>query len=342
MINLNEIINNLISDLTPRQKEILEGRFGLKTGHKMTLAALGEKYGLTRERVRQIEEEVLKSIAKKIKLGPTAKILTEITNYFKKIGNVRREDFLVEDLRKLLKDKTLTTWQLKFIFEAAGYPNYHIEDKNFYSFWYKDKAIFKKVNDFINKLTKFFSNKKEDLITHKKFDKLFTQIIKPHALQDVIALNYISVSKKFDTNSYGDFGLSHWEEIRPKTMRAKAYLVIRKHQKPMHFKKITESINKANFDKRVALPQTIHNELIKDPRFVLVGRGMYGLKEFGLMPGTAREVIARLLKTKGPLLSSEVINLTLQQRVLKKCTILLNLQNKKHFKRLPDGRYHVA
>ncbi|MEE8131568.1 MAG: winged helix-turn-helix domain-containing protein, partial [Candidatus Paceibacterota bacterium] len=196
--------------------------------------------------------------------------------------------------------------------------------------------------DFINKLTKFFSNKKEDLITHKKFDELFAKAIKPHALQDAIALNYISVSKKFDTNSYGDFGLSHWEEIRPKTMRAKAYLVIRKHQKPMHFKKIAESINKAGFDKRMALPQTVHNELIKDTRFILVGRGIYGLKEFGLMPGTAREVIARLIKTKGPLSSSEVVNLTLEQRVLKKGTILLNLQNKKNFKRLPNGRYHLA
>ncbi|MEE8131588.1 MAG: sigma factor-like helix-turn-helix DNA-binding protein, partial [Candidatus Paceibacterota bacterium] len=144
-MNLNEIINNLIDNLTSRQKEILEGRFGLQTGQKMTLAALGEKYGLTRERVRQIEEEALKLIAKKIKSGPTAKILAAAANELKKIGNARREDFLVEDIRKLLKDKDLTAWQIRFLFEAAGHPRYYLEDKNFHSFWYKDKAIFKKV-----------------------------------------------------------------------------------------------------------------------------------------------------------------------------------------------------
>lgn len=341
-MNFIEIINNLISDLTPRQKEILEERFGLKTGKKMTLAALGKKYGLTRERVRQVEEEALKLISKKVKSGPAAKILTAADNELKKFGNARREDFLIEGLKKALKDKNLTVWQIRFLFEAAGRFHYHASDRDFHSFWCKDKIIFKKINNFINKLAKFFSNKKEDLITHKKFDELFAQAIKPHALRDAIALNYISISKKFNTNSYGDFGLSHWEEIKPITMRAKAYLVIRKSKKPMHFKKITESINKANFDKRVALPQTVHNELIKDPRFILVGRGMYGLKEFGLMPGTTSEVIARLLKTKGPLSSSEVVDLTLQQRVLKKGTVILNLQNKKRFKRLPDGRYHLA
>ncbi len=341
-MDITQIINNLISDLTPRQKEVLEGRFGLKTGRKTTLAALGEKYELTRERVRQIEEEAIKSVAKKIKSGPAAEILAVADNELEKIGNARQEDFLVEDLKKSLKDKNLTVWHLRFLFEAAGHPYYRIEDKNFRSFWYKDKTIFKKISNFIDKLAKFLSNKKEDLITHKKFDKLFAEAVKSNGLRDTIALNYISISKKFGTNSYGDFGLSHWEEIVPKTMRAKAYLVLKKYQKPMHFRHITEEINKVKFDKRAALPQTIHNELIKDPQFILVGRGMYGLKEFGLMPGTAKEVIANLLKTKGPLLPSDVIDLTLQQRVLKKGTILLNLSNKKHFKKLPEGKYYLA
>lgn len=331
-MNIAEIINNLISDLTPRQKEILEERFGLKAGRKITLAAIGKKYGLTRERVRQIEEEALKLIAKKVKFGPSAKILAIAMNFLKKIGNARREDFLMEDLRKLFKDKTLMVGQMRFLFKISGQFNYHFEDKDFYAFLYKDKGVSQKIDVFINKLVKFFSNKKKDLIAHKKFDEL----------QDTVALNYLSLSKKFETNRYGDFGLSHWEEIKPKTMRAKAYLVIKKRKNPMHFRHITEEINKAEFDKRTALPQTVHNELIKDPRFVLVGRGMYGLKEFGLMPGTAGEVIAQLLKTKGPLSASEVVDLTLQQRMLQKNTILLNLQNKKRFKRLADGRYYIA
>ncbi len=341
-MNFSKAINNLINDLPSRQREIIKERFGLGISRKITLAAIGEKYGLTRERIRQIEKEALKVIAEKIKFGLIAKILVVVNNQFKKFGNARREDFLVKDFQKILKDKNLTIMQIKFIFKAVGHPFYQLEDKNFYGFWYKDKKMLNKINNFINNLAQFFSNKKEDLIIDKKFNELFVEAIKPHSLQRVIALNYVSVSKKFSVNSYGDFGLSCWEEINPKTMKAKAYLVARKYKKPAHFKQISKEINKVNFDKRIALSQTIHNELIKDKRFVLVGRGMYALKEFGFMPGNTKEIIAQLLKSKGPLSSSEVINLTLKQRVIKKGTVLINLQNKKRFKRLVNGKYHIA
>lgn len=340
-MNIAQVINDLISDLTPRQKTILEQRFGLKTGKKTTLAAIGEKYGLTRERVRQIEEGGLKSVSEKIKSGSVDKIFAAINDCLAKFGYARREDFLVADLGKSFNDKNFNARQLKFLLKMTNKFNYYFQDSDFHAFWYRDKQTFKKIQDFINKLVKFFSGKKEELLIYKKFDELFTQA-KPRALQDSIALNYLSLSKKFDTNRYGDFGLSQWEEIKPKTMRVKAYLVLKKHRKPMHFKQVAEEINKAEFDKRVALPQTVHNELIRDPRFVLVGRGTYGLKEFGFMPGTAREVIAQLLKTKGPLHPKEVVDLTLQQRMLRENTILLNLQNREYFKRLPDGRYHLA
>jgi hypothetical protein len=85
--------------------------------------------------------------------------------------------------------------------------------------------------------------------------------------------------------------------------------------------------------------QTVHNELIKDERFVLVGRGLYGLREFGLMPGTAREVIAYVLEEKGPLHPKDIVKLVRDQRMIKDATIMINLQNKKHFTCLSDGRY---
>jgi len=157
-----------------------------------------------------------------------------------------------------------------------------------------------------------------------------------------LAKNYVAISKKFKTNSFGEFGLSQWEEINPQTTGAKTYLILKKRGQPLHFREIAEEINKAKFDKRPALPQTIHNELIKDPRFVLVGRGTYGLAESGFKPGAASEVIKRILREKGPLPREKVIDLVLQERFLKPNTVLLNLQNKKHFKKLADGRYRLS
>ncbi len=74
---------------------------------------------------------------------------------------------------------------------------------------------------------------------------------------------------------------------------------------------------------------------------MLVGRGTYGLREFGILPGTAREVIGHFLKKHGPMKSNEVVQMVLQERTFKENTLLLNLQNRKHFQRMDDGRYTV-
>ncbi len=341
MENLNDIIKDLISGLSPRQKDIIEQRFGL-SGKKRTLAAVGKKYGLTRERVRQIESSSLKSISEKLEKNQAAgKIIESAVSHLKKTGGVMKEDAFLKELRGLFKTNAITGEQLKFIFEVFKAPLHQIEDNNFHAFWYLDKESRKFAFDFINKLEKFIADKKEELITHKKFDELFAQVIKSHNIKDFVALNYASISKKFSVSPFGDFGLTRWEEITPKTARAKAYLILKKHSAPLHFKEIAKKINELKLNKRRALYQTIHNELIKDPRFVLVGRGMYGLSEFGLKPGIAKDVIARILKTKGPLRKEEVVDLVKQERFLKDNTILLNLQNRSHFKRMPDGKYCV-
>ena len=342
MINFNEMIKELLSGLSQRQKDVIEQRFGLN-GRKRTLAAVGKKYNLTRERVRQIESAGLKSISEKLnKNSAVSAAINEAINHLKKSGGVMKESAFLNELRGLFKNSNITGEQMKFVFEVAGAPDHQIEGKDFRAFWYFDKDSRKAAFDFINKLEKFISDKKEDLITHKKFDELFSQAVKPHGIKDFVALNYVGISKKFSVSPFGDFGLTKWEEITPKTARAKAYLILKKHSAPLHFKEITKRINdlKLNFKKRI-IHQTIHNELIKDPRFVLVGRGMYGLSESGLKPGIAKDVISRILKIKGPLRKEEVVDLVKQERFLKDNTILLNLQNKKHFKRAADGRYHV-
>ncbi len=75
-----------------------------------------------------------------------------------------------------------------------------------------------------------------------------------------------------------------------KGMRDYAFLVIRKHGSPIHFREVARQINLVF--KKKAHTATTHNELIKDPRFVLVGRGLYALKEWGYMSGVVKDVIA--------------------------------------------------
>lgn len=339
---ITSAINNLIGDLAPRQKEILSGRFGLENGKRRTLAALGKRYGITRERVRQIEKDALEASREKLANDSAFKyqILNPIVKCLEIFGGLRRSDLFIDELKAHFKNGELHYWHLKFISETAGRPYYYSEDENFRHFWYVDDGAVGTVNALIKKLEQAVSGKKEES-ARRKFSYYFDRVLSERDFSRDIGLNYVSVSKKFHVNSFGDIGLSRWEEINPKTVRAKIYLVLKKLNKPAHFTEITELVNKAAFDSRRALPQTVHNELIKHPEIVLVGRGIYGLKEHGYAPGACREVIRKIIKEKGPLSTDEVVGEVLRQRILKANTILLNLQNKKHFKRLADGRYNA-
>lgn len=89
--------------------------------------------------------------------------------------------------------------------------------------------------------------------------------------------------------------------------------------------------------------QAIHNELIKDGRFVLIGRGIYALKEWGYSKGTVSDIIAQVLKTAGePMHRDEIVKKVLEKRQVKETTVLLNLQSKPQFKRTKKATYGLA
>ena len=334
MLNIDQFINELFEGFTPKQRKVLAGRFGLKNGKRATLQEIGDELGITRERVRQIEEQTIGKIRESVR--EDAKELVNLAvKYLESVDGVRRDDDFVKEIKKAISD-TQTKYidqKLRFIFVTAGIPLYHKEDDNFHAFWYVNDAAKKQFLDFTKQITQFFkSGDKNQIMREKTYLPLCKGFSSTH---------FLSIPKHFGVNVFGDVGLREWAEIEPKTIRDRAYLVLKKHGQPLHFENVAKFINEYGLDKKRAHVQTVHNELIKDTRFVLVGRGMYGLKEHGFEPGTVREVIVSLLKKKGPLSSNEVVTLVNKQRFLKENTILLSLQNRKHFRRLDDGKYHI-
>ncbi|MDE2188806.1 MAG: winged helix-turn-helix domain-containing protein, partial [Patescibacteria group bacterium] len=157
--------------------------------------------------------------------------------------------------------------------------------------------------------------------------------------QEIIK-RWLNLSKKVGKNALGEWGVSHSPNIHTKGVRDYAFLVIRKHGSPIHFREVANQISKVF--KKKAHVATTHNELIKDPRFVLVGRGLYALSEWGYMSGVVRDVISAIIEKSGPLSKEDIIAKVLKERYVKENTIAVNLQNPKYFKRDKDGRYHVA
>lgn len=332
---VNHFVGRLLKGLQDRQREILVSRYGLDRKPILTLAELGTNYGITRERVRQIENAALSQVQSQLSDGEVAKFSESALAALRKFGGVRKGELLLEDLGCSQDDGSV----VEFLLSASGKCDFYKQDKDFHSYWYLTPEDQEKAAGFVVKLKDILRDKKEEIIDQKNFDKFFNQAARGFGLSREVATNYLAISQSFGNNFFGDFGLSEWSEVFPKNAKDWAYLVLKKNKKPLHFSQIAEEIRKFRESEKNTNTQTVHNELIKDERFVLVGRGIYGLKEFGILAGTAREILAHFLSKHGSMKPKELMKLVLQERVFRENTLLLSLQNKKYFKRLDSGEY---
>ncbi|MFH1820308.1 MAG: sigma factor-like helix-turn-helix DNA-binding protein [Candidatus Nealsonbacteria bacterium] len=302
--------SNLLREVPSRTGDIIARRFGLKGGDKETLESIGQTYGLTRERVRQIQDEGLRKMGKRSEAQDCQNVFDSFVKELKASGSLKREDVLLTDLGgSKFQNHALFLLTLGNSFQRFS------ETKDFYAGWAVDNNSLARAKESIDQFTAELKKKKT-----------------PLSLPKAVPAAYIELSKSIVKSADGLYGLKSWPEVNPKGVKDKAYIVLKKEQKPLHFTKVAELINEH------ALPQTVHNELIKDNRFVLVGRGLYALKEWGYEPGVVRDVIARVLKTSNkPLDKEKVIDKVLAQRYVQPNTVLLNLQNRKYFLKTAEG-----
>ncbi len=341
MMNATKLMNGLCADLSERQREIFFARFGIEKSSKesQTLAALGDRYGITRERVRQIESSAIGLLGKWIVSHEEwQEIFSKGKAFLRDSGGAARREKLLGYLAPFVEG--LTANYMSAALAASGAFMEYEEDGRFHAFYYTNAASLKEVERFIRAIIASHRRHKKEIL-EGGYQKYLAEFLKKRNISAAFAKNYIDISKQFHTNSFGDTGLAEWAEIRPATVRDQIYVVLKKHGVPLHFEAIAKAIDAARVGKRRALVPTVHNELIKDPRFVLVGRGTYGLAESGYVPGTARDVIHRILKKSGPLRPEEIVLAVQKERFFKPNTVLANLQNKDAFLHRPDGTYHV-
>jgi hypothetical protein len=333
-----KITKKITSHLQDRASDIILNRFGLTAdGTKKTLEEIGKKYNITRERVRQIEDAALHSIKKSAAYKEEQAVFEEIKQLIKKLGSIIAEHEL---LPYISKDKTIQN-HIHFFLTLGDIFKKHREDEHFHARWSVDDEVGNIVHDSLKKLYASLSD--EDLVPETEIIKKFLEHLKDLAEEykdKEMAKRWLSLSKTIAKNPLGEWGKAGSPNIRTRGVRDYAYLVMRRHGSPMHFKEVADAISKT-FNKKIHYA-TCHNELIKDPRFVLVGRGMYALAEWGYKAGTAREVICDILKREGPLSKDEVIAKVNKERYFKKNTILVNLVNPKYFKKNKNGLYAIA
>jgi hypothetical protein len=332
-----QVTKRLISVLPDRSKDVLEGRFGLgKNKEKLTLEAIGTIYGITRERVRQIENHALNSIAKSDLYSEQGNVFGELENLIDLLGGVVVEDDFLSHVSK----NPETQNHVHFLLVLGDSFKKKKDDFEFKHRWYVDSALSEKVHNSIRKIYKNLS--KDDLVPENEIVSTFLGHLKDVSdkyKKDDIIRRWLALSKKIDKNPLGEWGLASSPNVALKGMRDYAYLVIRAHGSPLHFSEVAKKIKK--MFGREAHIATCHNELIKDPRFVLVGRGLYALKEWGYSTGVVKDVVLDILKKHDSLSKDEIIDLVLKERYVKPNTVVVNLQDTKTFKRDNKGKYSL-
>jgi hypothetical protein len=328
----------LLAALSLRSRDVMTKRYGLgKNPEPMTLDAIGKTYGITRERVRQIENHALAVIRKSKQYFDEKATFEEIEQIIHTLGGIVVE----EDLLNYISSDLSTQSHLNFIL-VVGHPFNKIkEDDDFRHRWFIDSTLSEKVHEALKKL--YATLKNEDLLSENDIIKSFLthlEDVSEKYKNEEIAKRWLSLSKKIGKNTLGEWGKTDSSNIKTKGMRDYAYLIIRKHGSPIHFREVVKIIS--DVFKIKAHVATCHNELIKDPRFVLVGRGLYALSEWGYMSGVVKEVIKKIIEKNGPLTKAEVIQKVLKERYVKENTIVINLQNPKYFKKNKDGKYEIV
>lgn len=328
----------LLSVLPERAKEVLTNRYGLgKKTDKMTLDSIGKLYGITRERVRQIENYALANIRKSDAYKTEKNTFSEMEELIHSLGGIVVED---DFLGHISKDKSIQN-HINFILVIGETFKKKKEDDEFKHRWHVNEELSKQVEDSLRKLYSGLAN--DDLLLESeiigKFLNHLENISEKYKNQEIVK-RWLSLSKSIGKNAIGEWGIASSPNVKTKGMRDYAFLVIRKHGSPIHFKEVAKQIMQVF--KKKAHVATTHNELIKDPRFVLVGRGLYALKEWGYMSGVVKDVIRKVIEKYGPLTKEEIIDKVMKERYVKENTIMVNLQNQKSFKKDKENRYHLA
>ena len=337
-----EILKNAISGSLKiieqdREKEIISRRFGL-AGNKETLEQIGEMLSITRERVRQLEKAILIRLqisAEENQIPELAAAEKILIRNLTEMGRVAK----LSDLANKVYNRDATASERTGIYFIATFSKNLtvVEENDKYNAaggiaeYGDEKTIKAKVDEIV----KLVRENKVPMTIDELDNKLNYE--HPDHIKAVA-----SISKLLATLN-GLWGLAKWPTVNPKNIRDKIFVILEAKKEPMHFSEIAREIADSNFKRRNVTIQAIHNELIKDSRFVLIGRGIYALSSWGYKKGTISEIITSILeKTKEPMTREEIVKQVLRTRKVKETTILLNLQNKKLFKKVDKNSYTLA
>jgi hypothetical protein len=371
-------VDRLLRELSEREQEIIARRFALAPeAVPATLEEIGSRFKVTRERVRQVIKGALEKLrAQHAKHDDVVRLVRVSEQLLLSFGGALEEQFFLRKLLELLVAAPVgqrhVATHLEFLVREVAADAFEYRPathplRPVYAVRGVDDAFLRQVVATLVSVveasgqplgeaalvdrfrqTPFYGEHRrrmveEPLRTMRGYagDELEATPT-PEDEQQVLAA-YLHAAAPLNRNVFDEWGRFDWPTIRPRRMNEKIYLVLRRHGKPLHFTEISEHVNAAQFDRKVAKPPSVHNELILDGRFVLIGRGTYALKEWGYERGTVADVVEAILRAHPEGVARErLIEEVMRRRLVKRQTVQLALMNRDRFRRGEDGRYRLT
>ncbi|MFA6917573.1 MAG: sigma factor-like helix-turn-helix DNA-binding protein [Candidatus Gracilibacteria bacterium] len=341
-LNLTEIIEDIFLILTNKEKDVIVQRFSLDNKPRRTLESIGQQFSVTRERVRQIEKIALNKLRRTVQTTRLNFVNDVANTVINENGGVILEKKLVSEILNNIGSSNDVDAHIIRLALSINQTIDKSEKTNItHPFWRLKGIDMDLISSIVSTGIKVLK-KKGDVMQN---GKLVVQINDSmgealKAFSDSIITSVLEIDKRIKKME-GGFGLMIWRHINPRSIRDKAYIILKREKKPLHFVEIANKIAASGFDKKVVTTQAVHNELIRYDQFVLVGRGLYALKEFGYEKGTVADIVETLLKKRSPMTKQEIIEGVLKQRHVKKGTISLNLQKNPQFVRVGRAVYKL-
>lgn len=339
-LNLQDLLGDLFLVLTQKETEVIKRRFALAGQNKQTLEKIGKHFNVTRERIRQIESIALSKLKRTVRTTKLNDVNEIAKSVLRAHGGVLLSSELVSAVLKRLPGTQLVDGSiLKLSFAIDNEMASEGRSQTYKPFWRLSTLAMDDISTIIDMAVKFL-NKRHSCM---KASELISSIQAMPAFQNrtpssELILSCLAIDERLKEIPEG-WGLTEWRFVRPRSIRDKVEIILKKIARPMHFMEIANSIKEAGFDHKNVTVQAVHNELIRYPQFVLVGRGLYALREWGYEPGTVADVIETILKQKGALSKKQIIEEVGKQRTVKIGTISLNLQKMPYFIRVGRAVY---
>lgn len=339
-VNLQSLLDDLFLVLTEKEAMVIKRRFALQGHPKQTLEKIGKHFKVTRERIRQIEGIALSKLRRTVRTTKLNDVNEMAKNILRMHGGVLREDELISQVLKRMPNATdIDGAVLRLSFSIDTEMSTPGHSGTYIPFWRLESLAMEDISVIVENMVKILKKrrscmKKEELISAVQALNLFKDRLPS---KELIA-SCMAIDERLREIDEG-WGLTEWRFVRPRSIRDKVEIILRKAGTPLHFMEIANRIREQRFDHKNVTVQAVHNELIRYPQFVLVGRGLYALREWGYEPGTVADVIEAILKEKGPLSKKEIIAEVAKQRTVKVGTISLNLQKMPYFVRVGRAVY---